>query len=75
VALEKTDVVPAAPIAATTTLAAGNSRVLLITPRTPLAAGSYRVTLRGTGGAALADVDAETLGVDYSFNFVVDSAR
>ena len=75
VALEKTDVVPAAPIAATTTLAAGNSRVLLITPRTPLAAGSYRVTLRGSGGAALADVDAETLGVDYSFNFVVDSAR
>jgi hypothetical protein len=75
VALEKTDVAPAAPISAATTLAAGNSRVLLITPRAPLTAGSYRVTLRGTGGAALADVGAETLGIDYSFNFVVDSAR
>ena len=77
VALEKTDVVPAAPIAATTTLAAGNSRVLLITPRTPLAAGSYRVTLRGSGGGALADLGAETLsaGADHSFNFTVDSAR
>jgi hypothetical protein len=75
VALEKTDVVPATPVAAATALAAGNSRVLLITPRAPLAAGSYRVTLRGTGGAALADVDAETLGVDYSFNFVMDAAR
>jgi hypothetical protein len=75
VALEKTDVAPAAPISAATTLAAGNSRVLLITPRAPLAAGNYRVTLRGSGGAALADVNAETLGVDYSFNFVVDSAR
>jgi hypothetical protein len=75
VALDRTDVVPAAPVAAATALAAGNSRVLLITPRAPLAAGSYRVTLRGSGGGALADVDAETLGVDYSFNFVVDSAR
>jgi hypothetical protein len=75
VALEKTDVVPPAPIAAATTTATGNSRVLLITPRAPLVPGSYRVTLRGSGGAALADMNAETLGVDYSFNFVVDSAR
>ena len=55
--------------------ATGNPRVLLITSHAPLAAGSYRVTLRGSGGGALADVDAETLGIDYSFNFVVDSAR
>ena len=75
VALEKTDTVPAAPVAVATTLAVGNPRVLLITPRAPLAAGSYRVTLRGSGGAALADVNAETLGTDHSFNFVVDSTR
>jgi hypothetical protein len=75
VVLEKTDSVPAAPVAVSTALATGNPRVLLITPRAPLAAGSYRVTLRGSGGAALADVNAEALGTDYSFNFVVDSAR
>jgi hypothetical protein len=35
------------------------------------------VTLRGSGGGALADVGAETLsaGADHSFNFVVDSTR
>lgn len=75
VALQKTDTVPPAPMLVSTALATGNPRVLLITPRAPLAAGSYRVMLRGSGGAALADVNAETLGVDYSFNFVVDSAR
>ena len=75
VMLEKTDTTPTAPVAVSGALATGNPRVLLITPRAPLAAGSYRVTLRGSGGGALADVDATTLGVDYSFNFVVDSAR
>jgi len=75
VALEKTDTVPAAPLPVATALASGNARVMLITPRVPLAAGSYRVTLRGSGGAALADINAETLGVDYSLNFVVDSSR
>jgi hypothetical protein len=74
VTLEKTDVTPSATIAVVTALAAGNPRVLLITPRAPLSSGNYRVTLRGSGGAALADVSAETLGVDYSFNFVLDSA-
>jgi hypothetical protein len=75
VLLERTDITPRAPVAVSSALATGNPRVLLITPRAPLAAGSYRVTLRGSGGAALADVNAETLGADYSFNFVVDSAR
>ena len=77
VMLERTDTAPAAPVAATTALAAGNPRVLLITPRAPLAPGSYRVRLRGSGGGALADVGAETLGAgaDHSFNFAVDSAR
>jgi hypothetical protein len=75
VMLERTDVTPAAPVAVNSALAAGNPRVLLITPRAPLAAGSYRVTLRGSGGGALADVNAEALGVDYFVNFAVDSAR
>ena len=75
VMLERTDVTPAAPVAVNSALAAGNPRVLLITPRAPLAAGSYRVTLRGSGGGALADVNAEALGVDYFLNFAVDSAR
>ena len=75
VMLERTDVRPAAPVAVSSALAAGNPRVLLITPRAPLAAGSYRVTLRGSGGGALADVNAEALGVDYFLNFAVDSAR
>jgi hypothetical protein len=77
VMLERTDTAPATPLAATTAIAAANPRVLLITPRTPLAPGKYRVTLRGSGGGALADVGAETLGAgaDHSFNFAVDSAR
>ena len=77
VMLEKTDIAPAAAVAATTALAPGNPRVVLITPRTPLPPGSYRVTLRGSGGGALADLAAETLdaGTDHSFNFTVDSTR
>jgi Bacterial Ig-like domain len=77
VMLERTETTPAVAVATTTALAAGNPRVLLITPRAPLAPGSYRVTLRGSGGGALADVGAETLsaGADHSFNFVVDFTR
>jgi methionine-rich copper-binding protein CopC len=55
-----------------TTLAEGNPMVIVITPRVPLAAGTYRVTLRGAGGGALADVNAQALATDYSFTFVVD---
>jgi methionine-rich copper-binding protein CopC len=57
-----------------TALADGNPTVIVITPRVPLAAGMYRVTLRGAGGGALADVNAQPLGTDYSFMFVVDVA-
>jgi methionine-rich copper-binding protein CopC len=57
-----------------TTLADGNPMVIVITPRVPLAAGTYRVTLRGAGGGALADVNAQALGSDYSFAFVVGAA-
>jgi methionine-rich copper-binding protein CopC len=63
-----------AQIPISTTLADGNPMVIVITPHVPLAAGTYRVTLRGAGGGALADVNAQALGSDYSFAFVVDAA-
>jgi hypothetical protein len=56
-------------------ISASNAAVLLITPRAPLDAGVYRVTLRGTGGGALADMNAATLGGDTSFKFTVERAR
>jgi hypothetical protein len=62
----------AVPFAAA--IAASNSSVLLITPRAPLDAGVYRVTLRGTGGGAWADMTAATLGADTSFKFTVERA-
>jgi hypothetical protein len=63
----------AVPVAAA--LARENPAVLLIAPRALLAAGVYRVTLRGTGGAALANMNAATLGADISFEFTVESAQ
>jgi Bacterial Ig-like domain len=53
-------------------LADGNANVVVITPVAPLLPGTYRVTVRGTGGGALADLDARALGSDYSFTFTVD---
>lgn len=79
VALERIDSAPAASqgvgVAINVTPAAHNQAVLLITPATPLEVGRYRVTLRGTGGAALADEDATTLGTDLSFEFTVEAAQ
>jgi methionine-rich copper-binding protein CopC len=63
-----------AQIPISTALADGNPTVIVLTPRLPLGAGTYRVTLRGAGGGALADVNAQALGTDYSFTFVVDVA-
>jgi methionine-rich copper-binding protein CopC len=63
-----------AQIPISTALADGNPAAIVITPRVPLAAGTYRVALRGTGGGALADVNAQALGTDYSFVFSVDVA-
>ena len=54
------------------TLADGNPNVVVITPVAPLLPGTYRVTVRGTGGGAIADLDAHILGSDYSFTFNVD---
>jgi hypothetical protein len=63
------------PIPVSTAIASGNPQVLLIAPRAPLAVGTYRVTLRGTGGGALADLQAQTLGADFSFTFAVEPSR
>jgi Bacterial Ig-like domain len=62
-------------VAAVAALSPANQSVLLITPRMPLAAGLYRVHLRGTGAAALADVDAAVLGTDVQFQFTVENAQ
>ncbi len=56
-------------------LAAHNPAVLLIIPNAALSAGVYRLTVRGTGGGALADISAQTLRADRSFVFVVEPAR
>jgi hypothetical protein len=61
-------------ISATAALAELNPAVLLITPSTALAPGVYRATLRGTGGGALANMNAGTLGADVSFEFTVEPA-
>jgi hypothetical protein len=53
-------------------LAADNPAVLSIAPSAPLEPGLYRVTVRGTGGAALANMNAVTLGADISFEFTVE---
>ena len=62
-------------IAADIALSQSNLAVLLITPGTPLDPGVYRVTLRGTGGGALANMNSATLGRDHSFEFTVEPAR
>jgi methionine-rich copper-binding protein CopC len=64
-----------ARIAARVALAPKNAAVLLITPAAALSAGVYRVTVRGTGPAALADMNAVPLGTDLSFQFTVESAQ
>jgi hypothetical protein len=56
-------------------LAENNPAVLLITPRAALDAGVYRVTVRGTGAAALANMNAVTLGADVTFEFTVVPAQ
>jgi hypothetical protein len=62
-------------VSATTRLAPSNPAVLLITPNTRLEPGVYRVTLRGSGGGALANVNAATLSANTSFEFTVEPAQ
>lgn len=61
-------------VPAYTALADANPSVALVTPAAPLVPGVYRVTVRGTGGGALADIAARGLGADYSFTFTVDAS-
>jgi hypothetical protein len=65
----------ATSVAVTRALAGLNPSVLLITPNAPLAPGTYRVTVRGSGGGAVANLSATTLGSDQSFEFTVEPAR
>jgi hypothetical protein len=55
-------------------LAEGNPNTIVITPVAPLLPGTYQVTVRGSGGGALADLNAQALGSDYSFTFTVDGS-
>ncbi len=55
-------------------LAEKNAAVLVITPTAVLDSGIYRVTVRGSGGGALANMNAATLGTDASFEFTVEPA-
>jgi hypothetical protein len=73
--LEVTDAnTPAVRLPSYAALAEGNPSAIIITPVAPLLPGTYRVTVRGTGGGALADVNAQALGGDYSFSFTVDAS-
>ena len=65
----------AADAAVTRALARFNPSVLLITPKAALAPGTYRVTVRGSGGGAVANLLATPLGSDQSFEFTVEPAR
>jgi hypothetical protein len=69
-----TSPVPAAHIAVSRSIPIGDPSAVMITPHAALASGTYRLTLRGTGGGALADMNAQTLGADYSFTFTVDAS-
>lgn len=55
-------------------LAVGNPAAVLMTPAVPLTAGTYRLTVRGTGPAPLADLNAEALGTDSLTEFTVEAA-
>src|SRR5260221_3319346 len=62
-------------VAVTRALAGLHPSRPLITPNAPLAPGTYRVTIRGSGGGAVANLNATTLGADQSFEFTVEPAR
>ena len=65
---------PALHLPSYAALAQGNPKAIIITPAAPLLPGTYRVTVRGSGGGALADLNAQALGSDYSFTFTVDAS-
>ncbi|TLY72578.1 MAG: hypothetical protein E6K46_03190 [Gammaproteobacteria bacterium] len=61
-------------VALSARLAEGNPSVVLLTPQRALGPGSYRLILRGSGGGGLADVNAQSLDVDYRSEFTVQGA-
>jgi methionine-rich copper-binding protein CopC len=63
------------PVSAALALARGNPRAVLVSPASPLAPGRYRLSVRGTGGGALADQQAQALERDYVSEFTVDGVR
>jgi hypothetical protein len=72
VVLERMDSAEPVTLPAHLALAPGNPAAVLLTPATALAPGSYRVRVRGTGPAALADVGGQGLASDATFEFTVD---
>jgi hypothetical protein len=62
-------------MSAASALSSINPQALLIIPDSLLRPGVYRVTLRGAGEGAIANMNAATLGVDSSFEFTVEPAQ
>jgi hypothetical protein len=52
-------------------LAPGNPAAVLMVPRQPLAPGTYRLTVHGSGPNPVADVDAQALPADFSAQFTI----
>jgi Bacterial Ig-like domain len=75
VVLERLSAQGSLPEPASLSLAAGNPAAVLLRPATPLAPGSYRLRIRGTGAAALADLNAQQLDADYVAEFSVAGPR
>ncbi len=55
--------------------AQANPSSVVIKPTNALPPGMYRVTVRGTGGGAVADISGQPLGADFSFEFTVSPAQ
>jgi methionine-rich copper-binding protein CopC len=55
-------------------LANGNPATILMSPVQPLPAGTYRLSVRGTGPAALADIGGEPLARDSVIEFTVEDS-
>jgi hypothetical protein len=51
----------------------GNPAAVLLQPARPLAAGTYRLSVRGTGAAALTDLAGQPLGSDVIVEFSVEA--
>ncbi len=61
----------AVPVRAQLAPASGNPATILLRPQTPLAAGAYRLSVRGTGPAAIADLGGTPLGADSAVRFSI----